>query len=718
MKQILQNLGNGETILAEVPEPRRTHGQLLINSESSLISIGTEKMLIDFGKAGWIDKARKQPDKVKQVLQKIRTDGLTATYNAVSAKLDQPIALGYANAGIVLESGEFQARFPKGARVISNGPHAEQVSVPVNLCAAIPDKVSFEQASFTAVGAIGLQGIRLLNPTLGETIVVTGLGLIGLLCVQMLKAQGCQVLAIDFDSSKCELARKFGAQAVDLSKGEDPIAAALSYSEGRGIDGVLIAASTASNDPVHQAANMCRKRGRIVLIGVAGLHLSRADFYEKELSFQVSCSYGPGRYDPNYEEKGRDYPFGYVRWTEQRNFEAFLQLLADKRIDVDSLISHRYELKDALKAYQEVGEGNALGVVLNYTRPDAASAPKAKNGQGVRTIRLAATSTDKPSSVCIGYIGAGAFSGQVMLPALSKTCARLKTIASSKGVTGTHLGNKFGFEQSSTNVDSIIADQEINTILITTRHNSHAKFVKQALAAGKRVYVEKPLCLNHSELSEIEELYSFQKGSGGNPFLMVGFNRRFAPQIVKMKSLLSGITDPKAMIMTVNAGRIPNDHWTQDLTIGGGRIVGEGCHFIDLLRHLAGSSIVSVSSSVCAKQNKAECSDTMTISLEFEDGSVGSVHYFSNGHKGYPKEKLEVFSGGRVLHLDNFRRLTGHGWGSFSKMNLWNQDKGHQAEMKALVAAISNGKPCPIPLDEITEVTKASFVAAGYSTEI
>lgn len=705
-------------MLAEVPELGRAAGQLLIQSESSLISIGTEKMLIDFGKSGWIDKARKQPDKVKQVLQKIRTDGITATYNAVSSKLDQPIALGYANAGIVQESGDIHGRFSIGDRVISNGPHAEQVCVPVNLCAPIPDGVSSEHASFTVVGAIGLQGIRLLNPTLGETIVVTGLGLIGLLCVQMLKAQGCRVLGIDFDSRKCGLARKFGAQAVDLSKGEDPIAAALAYSKGHGIDGVLITASTTSNEPVHQAANMCRKRGRIVLVGVAGLQLSRADFYEKELSFQVSCSYGPGRYDPNYEEKSQDYPLGFVRWTEQRNFEAFLQLLADKRIDLDSLISHRYEFKEALKAYQEVGEGNALGVVLNYPRLETNSAYKGQNVRAERTIHIASAATNKPSSVCVGYIGAGGFSGQVMLPALSKTSARLKTIASSKGVTGTHLGKKFGFEQSSTDIDSIIADPEINAVMITTRHNSHAKFVKQALAAGKRVYVEKPLCLNPSELAGIVELYTCQEDLGNNPFLMVGFNRRFAPQIVKIKSLLSGVTDPKAMVMTVNAGWIPNDHWVHDLTIGGGRIIGEGCHFIDLLRFLASSPIVSVSSSVCAKRNTKSCCDTMTISLDFEDGSIGSVHYFANGHKGYPKERLEVFSGGRVLQLDNFRRLVGHGWESFSKMNLWNQDKGHQAEMNALVSAVSSRKSCPIPFDEIVEVTRASFVTAGLSSEI
>ena len=705
-------------MLAEVPQPGSAAGQLLIQSESSLISIGTEKMLIDFSKAGWIDKARKQPDKVMQVLQKVKTDGFAATYKVARSRLDQPLALGYSNAGVVIESNDTSGRFGVGDRVISNGPHAERVSVPVNLCAPIPDGLSSEEASFTVVGAIGLQGIRLLNPTLGETIAVTGLGLIGLLCVQMLRAQGCRVLGIDYDSRKCELARQFGAETVDLSKKEDAVAAGMAFSRGRGMDGVLITASTVSNDPVHHAANMCRKRGRIVLVGVVGLELSRADFYEKELSFQVSCSYGPGRYDPNYELKGQDYPIGFVRWTEQRNFEAFLQLLADGHVNVKPLISHRFGFDDALKAYEEVGSGDALGVVLNYPPRTAGESSDGAERGALRTVNLGTTGSGKGASVCVGYVGAGGFSGQVLLPALSKTSARLKSIVSAKGVTGTYLGRKFGFEQSSTDTDAVIADKEVNTVLITTKHNSHAKYVKLALQAGKSVYVEKPLCLTQAELTEIGKLYSSQRTSGGSPFLMVGFNRRFAPQVAKMKSLLSRVIDPKAMIMTVNAGQILADHWAQDMSVGGGRIIGEGCHFIDLLRFLAGSQIVSVRSSICGSPDSRGCRDTITVSLDFSNGSIGTIHYFANGNKRISKERLEVFCGGRVLQLDNFRRLIGHGWQGFSKMNLWSQDKGHSAEMDTLVNAITHGEASPIPFEEIMEVTKASFVAAGVAEEL
>lgn len=713
MKQILQNLGSGETILADVPEPGIVDGNLLIHSENSLISIGTEKMLIDFGKAGWIDKARNQPDKVKMVIQKIKTDGLFATYRAVSAKLDQPIALGYANAGVVLESKDMFGRFNVGDRVVSNGPHAQCVSVPVNLCALIPDEVTFEEASFTVIGAIGLQGIRLLKPTLGESIAVMGLGLIGLLCVQMLKAQGCKVLGIDFDSSKCELARQFGAEAVDLSKGEDPVEAGMAFTQGFGIDGVLITASTNSNDPVHHAANMCRKRGRIVLVGVVGLQLSRADFYEKELSFQVSCSYGPGRYDSNYELKGQDYPIGFVRWTEQRNFEAFLQLLAEGLVNVKPLISSRFAFVEALKAYEKLGSGNALGILLNYEPQNTPQlSNKVREGRP-SSVNLRNISYKKGSSVCIGYIGAGGFSSQVLLPALKKTSARLKSIVSLKGVTGTHLGRKFAFEQSSTDSNTLLEDKEINTIIITTRHNSHALYVKQALQAGKKVYVEKPLCLTSEELSTIQQIFFSQRDLGKNPFLMVGFNRRFAPQIVKMKSLLADINEPKSMVMMINSGKIPADHWIQDSNLGGGRIIGEGCHFIDLLRFIVGVPIVSVRSSVCEKLAANGCKDTVTVSIEFEDGSIGSVHYFSNGNKSYPKERLEVFCGGRILQLDNFRRLVGHGFKRFNKMNLWSQDKGHCAEMDTLVKAITYNEPSPIPFEEIVEVTRASFVAAG-----
>lgn len=710
MKQILQNLGTGVTLLADVPSPRNRSTSLLIQTYSSLVSIGTEKMLMEFGKANIIDKARQQPDKVRMVLNKIRTDGLFSTIDAVKSKLDQPIPLGYCNAGTVIEVGSEVTGFSVGDRVISNGPHAEYVSVPVNLCARIPDSVSFDEAAFTVVGSIGLQGIRLAEPTLGESFVVTGLGLIGLLCVQLLRAHGCRVLGIDFDSNKCARARDFGADTVDLSKGEDPLSAATIFSKGRGVDGVLITASTKSNEPVSQAARMCRKRGRIVLVGVVGLELSRSEFYEKELTFQVSCSYGPGRYDPEYEQKGFDYPFGLVRWTENRNFEAMLDMMADRRVDVASLITHRFPLDEALAGYAEVSKGGALGVLIEYdVQPSQL--------QSGRTIVLSPPVGTRPAeNVVVGAIGAGNFAGQVLLPALAKTGARLKSIASSIGVSGAHFGKKFSFEQTTTDVVTIFTDSDINTVLITTRHDSHAGFVCAALRAGKHLFVEKPLALNEQEIESIVSAYEEAVRLGNTPLLMVGFNRRFAPHVTKMKTLLDAVREPKTMIMTVNAGSIPPEHWVHDPKAGGGRIIGEGCHFIDLLRFLVGHPIVSVQSAMIGDApGVITREDKMTFTLLFQDGSLGTVHYFANGSKEFPKERLDVFCAGRVLQLDNFKTMTGYGWPGFKKMSLWSQDKGHGAEMVAFIDAVRRGGPPLIPFEELVEVARVSFLVRNMA---
>lgn len=700
MKQILQNIKTGQTELTQVPVPGEKPGHLLIQTHASLISAGTERMLIEFGKAGWIDKARQQPEKVKQVIDKIRTDGLMPTLDAVQNKLDQPLALGYCNAGTIISGPQ------KGKRVVSNGPHAEYVCVPENLCAAIPDNVSDEAAAFTVVGAIGLQGIRLARPTIGERFVVIGLGLIGLLTVRILLANGCQVLGMDLDPAKCELARRFGAQAPDPSKSADPVDAARRFSRGHGVDGVLITAATQSSQPVHQAAQMCRKRGRIVLVGVTGLELNRSDFYEKELSFQVSCSYGPGRYDPEYEQKGHDYPIGFVRWTEKRNFEAVLELMAWGRLDIEPLISHRFALENATSAYALISENKEpyLGIVLRY-----------KQTESHWPESVVPLSQDRPKArptarvPVIGVIGAGNFTGGVILPALKQSGAWLKTIASGTGVTGTHLGRKFGFEQTTTDADAILADPGINTVFITTRHDSHAGFVLKALEAGKNVFVEKPLCLDFEEL---EAISSRMNGDGpsstGSPRLMVGFNRRFSPHAIKAKALLETVREPKSFIMTVNAGHIPADHWTQDPKVGGGRVIGEACHFIDLLRFLAASPIDDARIS----KLKAGAGDTVSLQLSFEDGSVGTIHYFANGHKGFPKERLEVFCGQRILQLDNFRILRGYGWKQFKKLRLWRQDKGHAGEVARFVRAIQNGEPSPIDYPEIQEVTRVTLSLA------
>jgi predicted dehydrogenase/threonine dehydrogenase-like Zn-dependent dehydrogenase len=702
MKQILQSLKTGTTEVADVPCPSVRGGQLLIRSTRTLVSVGTERMMVEFGKAGWIEKARQQPDKVRMVLDKIKTDGLLPTFESVMNKLDQPLPLGYCNVGRVVEAGRGVGGFEVGDRVVSNGKHAEAVSVPVNLCARVPDGVSDDEAAFTVLGAIALQGIRLVQPTLGEVVVVTGLGLIGLVTVQLLRAHGCRVIGLDFDPAKLELARSFGAETVNLSAGEDPVAAAQAMTRGRGVDGVIITASTKSNEPVHQAALMCRKRGRIVLVGVTGLELSRADFYEKELTFQVSCSYGPGRYDPNYEDKGNDYPVGFVRWTEQRNFEAVLDMMADGRLDVKPLISHRFAIGDAERAYELVGgAGPSLGILLEYEQSPA----RAESAVRAQTVQVNPRGS---GTATVAFIGSGNYSTAVLIPAFRAAGARMKTVASAGGVTGLHAARKFGFECTTTDTDSVLADPEIDAVVITTRHDSHASMVCRALRAGKGVFVEKPLALRREEVAEVARAHAEACAAGRAPVLMVGFNRRFAPQVQRIARLLEGASGPKSFVMTVNAGAIPAEHWTQDPESGGGRIVGEGCHFIDLIRHLAGSRVRTIA--VCTMD--APTRDTVSIQMSFEDGSIGTVHYFANGPKAFPKERLEVFASGRVLQLDNFRKLRGFAWPGFRKMNLWSQDKGQKACAKAFVDAVAGRSGAPIPLEQVLEVADVSIQAA------
>lgn len=705
MRQILQNLKTGSTQMVDVPCPSVKNGQLIIRTTCSLISGGTERMLIDFGKANPIKKARQQPDKVRMVLEKIKTDGLLPTIDAVLGKLEQPLSLGYCNVGEVLEAGKGVDGFTVGDRVASNGKHAEVVSVPVNLCAKIPNNVSNEEAAFTVVGAIALQGIRLAKPSLGEAVVVTGLGLIGQLAVQLLRANGCRVLGIDFDVDKLAIAKSFGAEVVNLSAGEDPVKAAEIFSRGRGVDAVLITAATQSSEPMHQAALMCRKRGRIVLVGVTGLELSRDDFYKKELTFQVSASYGPGRYDPNYEEKGQDYPVGFVRWTEQRNFEAVLDMLADGRLDVMPLISHQFNLEQTASAYAVVGGSEpSMGVMLNYrTRTEI---PDETIRERTVSLTNSVFQSDNKSSPNLAFIGSGNYATAVLIPAFKKAGAYLCSIASNSGVSGVHAGNKYGFKETTTDTNKLFDDKDINFLVISTRHDSHAALVLQALHAGKHVFVEKPLCLTLAELNEIEQVYAALKVKNAKPpILMVGFNRRFAPQVQKIKSLLLAVSGPKSFVMTVNAGSIPMDHWTQDLEIGGGRIIGEACHFIDLLRFLSSSPITGW------KTIRMDCvtKDTASLQLQFVDGSIGTIHYFSNGSKVFPKERLEIFAAGGVLQLDNFRRLTGYGWPGFKNMNLWRQDKGQNACAKAFVDAVSQNISSPISAEELFEVSRVAI---------
>ena len=697
MKQILQSLKHGSTEVAEVPIPKVSNGSLLIKTSNTLVSAGTERMLVEFGKAGWIERARKQPDKVKMVLQKIQTDGLKPTIEKVFDHLDKPLPLGYCNVGRIAEIGCSVIGFSIGDRVVSNGKHAEVVDVPLNLCAKVPEKVSDEEASFTVLGAVALQGIRLVKPTLGESVVVTGLGLVGLITVQLLRANGCRVLGLDYDKEKLELAKSFGAEVVDLNK-EDPLTIAKNFSRERGVDAVIITASTTSDEPIHQAALMCRKRARIVLVGVAGLKLSRDDFYKKELTFQVSSSYGPGRHDPNYEEKGQDYPVGFVRWTEQRNFEAVLDMMVSGSLNVKKLISHRFDILEAEKAYEIVGGlEKSLGILITYPGIKIDKNSRNVSLQSKEEKKIIINKTNKKTRV--SFLGSGNYATSVLIPAFKYAKAELVTIASSTGVSGTYAGQKYGFFETTTESEKLFDHNNNDAIVIVTKHNSHANFVLKALEIKKNIFVEKPLCLNLEELNKIEAAHS------SSSILMVGFNRRFAPQVKKIKNLLININNPISMIMTVNAGKIPKDHWTQDLEIGGGRIIGEVCHFIDLLRFIVGKTITKYEIQYMDSLTK----DTANIQLGFADGSIGNIHYYANGSKSFPKERLEVFAEGKVLQLDNFQKLKGFGWPGFKKMNLWTQDKGQKACVKAFVDSISNDKESPIPIEEIFEISRISI---------
>ena len=707
MRQVLQNLGNGDTVVTDVPAPATSGNRLIIQSRATLISAGTEKMLVEFGQAGWIGKAKAQPEKVKQVLDKIRTDGLLPTMEAVFSKLGEPIPLGYCNAGVVTDVGSRIAGFEVGDRVVSNGAHAELVSVPPLLCAKIPDNVSDEQASFTVLASIGLQGIRLVEPTLGETVVVYGLGLIGLITVQLLRASGCQVIGVDINQSRLALAQEFGAETVDGGACDDVPAKVLALTGNRGTDAVLITASAKSDKIVSDAARMCRRRGRIVLVGVVGLALKRSDFYEKEISFQVSCSYGPGRYDDNYEQRGNDYPLGFVRWTEQRNFEAILGMLAAGDVNFDQLITHRFEIDKACDAYATVQtDASALGVVLSYPG-------QADTSQTIKLVRTASSRSAESGSVVAAIVGAGNFTRATMMPALSKLPVRLKyVVGRTGGAAVQHVASKFAVENATTNLQQVLDDSEVNLVLITTNHDSHAELVCRSLAAGKNVFVEKPLALNAAEMQRIVDAVE----KHDEQQLMVGFNRRFSPHAVRCKELLRSRSSPLAANLLVNAGDIPADHWVHDPVVGGGRIIGEACHFIDLLVFLTGSKVRSVNA-IRIGEPTAIRDDKMAISVSLEDGSIGTINYFANGSKSFPKETLQLFSDNRVLTVDNFRKTTGYGFSGFKAFKTSRQEKGHRQQFASFIDLVRTGGDWLIPLDEMLNVTLASFAAMESAHE-
>jgi len=702
VKQLVQNLRTGHLELLEVPCPQPARGHLLVQTRASLISAGTERMLVEFGRASLVQKARQQPERVKQVLDKIAADGLLPTLEAVFSRLDAPLPLGYCNAGVVVEVGEGVSGIAVGDRVASNGPHAELVQVPRNLVAHIPASVEDEQAAFAVLGAIALQGIRLLEPALGESVAVFGLGLVGLLAVQLLQASGVKVLGIDPHPRRRELARQFGAEAADASADADPVSMARAFSGGQGVDGVLIAASAKRDQIISQSAQMARQRGRIVLVGAVEMQLKRADFYAKELSFQVSCSYGPGRYDPSYEQRGIDYPYPFVRWTEQRNIAAVLELLASRRLDVAALITERIPHAQAPRAYELLtADSTQLGIVLTY-------GDEAPSLDRVAVRAAAGAPTQASGQVIAGIIGAGGFTQRVLLPALRRTPAVLDSIASAGGVSATHAARKFGLRASTSDYRTILDDGRVNTVFITTRHDLHARLVVESLQAGKHVFVEKPLAIDLAGLACVRRELEARPGQQ----LLVGFNRRFAPSAVRIRQLLADRTGPACMVMTVNAGAVPADHWIRDPQVGGGRIVGEGCHWIDLLSFLVDARITSVyASSAREPGSLGRDADHVTLSLTFSDGSLGALHYLANGYRTYPKELLTVFCGGRVLELNNFRRLTGYGWRGFRRLSLWRQDKGHQAEIAQFVARVASGGPLLIPPDQLWNVTEIALQA-------
>tara|TARA_B100001123_G_scaffold437036_1_gene568498 strand:- start:3164 stop:5284 length:2121 start_codon:yes stop_codon:yes gene_type:complete len=692
MKQIILDIKTGNISLEEVPVPKVNKDSVLIQTTKSLVSLGTERMLIDFGNANYIQKARQQPEKVKMVLEKIKSDGIAPTIEAIFNKLNEPLPLGYCNVGVVKEIGSNVSNFSVGDRVVSNGHHAEFVSIPQNLVAKIPDNVSDEEAVFTVIGSIGLQGIRLLNPTFGETIVVFGLGLIGLITAEILKANGCNVIGIDVDKEKVKIAKSKNISAINISEEIDEIKFIKSATNQMGADGVIITAANKSDEIIAKSAKMCRKKGRIILVGVVGLNISRSDFYNKEISFQVSCSYGPGRYERNYEEKGMDYPIEYVRWTENRNFEAILNSLSKKQITTNSLITESVPLEDYSKIYNAINN-NSIGSIITYN----------KNSTIDKTIEVTSKNFDMNDGV-IGIIGSGNFTQSTLLPNLNKNNAKIAYIASENGLSSTKLAKKFNIAKSTTDYYEILKNPNIDLVMVTTRHNKHAKIVIESLNSNKNIFVEKPLAITNDDLEKIIKSYN-----DSNQSISVGFNRRFSPLSQKIKKLLTENTNPLNIIVTCNAGFIDKNHWIHDMEIGGGRIIGEACHFIDLCTYFTNSYVSKVCTNYLGESPK-DNKDNASIFLKYKNGSNVVLNYFSNGSKSYSKERIEIFSDERTLILDNWHTLYGYGFKNFKKMKTI-QNKGHFNQFKTLLENQKNGNGPTIPFDQIINTTRATFGA-------
>tara|TARA_B100001093_G_scaffold520517_1_gene617459 strand:- start:15971 stop:18106 length:2136 start_codon:yes stop_codon:yes gene_type:complete len=702
MKQILQDLKNGNLKIEEVMIPQCGDTEILIKSECSLMSVGTEKMLLEFGKAGYIGKALQRPDKVKMVLDKVRTDGVLETTKSVFNKLDEPLPMGYSNVGEIIKIGNLVKNFKVGDKVVSNGPHAEIVAVPSSLCAKIPVNVQAEDAAFTVLASIALQGIRLANPTLGESFLVSGLGVIGLITVKILRAHGCKVIAADFSKEKLKLAKSYGAECVNLSEDNNLIDHCLNFTNDRGIDGAIIAAATTSNEPVHHAARACRKRGRIILVGVVGLELNREDFYEKELTFKVSCSYGPGRYDYKYEN-GNDYPLGFVRWTAQRNFEAILELLSSNQISFKDLIEERVSIENAPKAYESLlSNNNSLGVIFSYPQTEEIKENNILN-LDINSKKEKKYLLNNKDNFHVNVIGAGNHARREIIPALKKQDITLNTIVSKGGVSSSIAGKRFGFKNLASDIETVLNKEDAsNAVFILSRHDTHTDYAQLALKNNKFVYLEKPLCINFSELESWKSFYKKNKQASSR--IMMGFNRRFSSLAISIRQAVIKENKPIFMQATINAGSLPNEHWLNEYSIGGGRLVGEACHFIDLFRFWAGEKI----SSFKITSFDGSKGETFNITLKTASGSIGSIAYFDNGPRTMIKEQYKVMCNGKAVVMNDFRNLKSYGL--VSSKSLFRRDKGHNKCVKDFIFCAKNNVDLPITFEEIIEVSQISLL--------
>jgi predicted dehydrogenase/threonine dehydrogenase-like Zn-dependent dehydrogenase len=703
MKQILQSYKTGELELAEIPIPIVQPGTVLVQTQASLISAGTERMIMDLASKSLMGKARERPDLVRKVLDKARNEGVMSTVQTVFNKLDTPIPLGYSAAGVVVEVGHGVSEFQVGDRVAVAGAgyanHAEYNIVPKNLVARLPDEVTFAEGAFGTVGAIALQGVRQAAPTLGERFAVIGLGLLGQITVSLLAANGCRVLGVDVDPDKIPLALKMGAEAATVG---DWTTIADDLSDGYGLDGVIITASTKSNELLNAAANACRKKGRVVGVGVFGMEMDRSPFYLKEIDFRMSCSYGPGRYDSQYEEQGHDYPIAYVRWTEQRNIQTVLELIGSKRLPVNNLVTHHYEIANALTAYSLIrGELNEpyLGVILDYPKAgDEATAPERAK------VELGGKSRKSHNRLGVGVCGAGGFASAVFIPALAKSSiGDLVGIVSAAGMHARHLGKKFGFRYVSTELDHLLKDDSVNAVCLLTRHHLHADQIVRCLEAGKSVFVEKPMALTVEETQRIIEARNASEGD-----VMVGFNRRFSSLAVEAKDYLSNSDAPALMTIRINAGRIPDDHWVQDPKEGGGRILGEVCHWISLMQYFTDSVPVEVSTMGIQPQSGWRGDDNISILLRFADGSLGTLVYFASGNSQASKEWVEVARGGQMIQIDNWVSLQGFGRRRLQSKK-FSQDKGFSVEIPEFLKAVKDGREMPIPFEDSVATTLATL---------